>query len=211
MGCQSETFTHSKFRERRAHLTTIAFLPPQMKTGMAGAMFSPLGAPLPEEGKFRTELPALFTTAFQQRGFAVQEIPADAPCANAPNRVWDSRLTNILNTAYGSVGLKSVRPEAKVLADHVQADGLIFLQVFAYRSTEGRKVEVVLVNTLSILAAAGGKYGPGSSFSQAIVQIALVDGQTGDVLWRTVHDFTDLPKTCPDRVVAELLKRFPKH
>ena len=47
--------------------------------------------------------------------------------------------------------------------------------------------------------------------SEAIVQIALVDGETGDVLWRTKHDFTDLEKTGPSQVVAELFKFYPQH
>jgi hypothetical protein len=109
------------------------------------------------------------------------------------------------------VDLKAVRPEAKALTDHVQADGLVFLSVFAYKSTDGRKAWVALGNMLAVLAAAGGKYGgQWTPFSQALVQITLVDGETGDVLWRTEHDFTDLEKTGPDQVVAELFKKYPQ-
>ncbi|MFO1513813.1 MAG: hypothetical protein U1F83_12995 [Verrucomicrobiota bacterium] len=207
-GCQ--TYTHPKFRECSAHLTTIAFLPPQIRTGMADSWMSPMamqpGSPLPEEARLQSELPGLIAAEFRQRGYAAKDVSSESLLSDSTNLVWDGRMVGVLNAARETVHLKAVRPEAKVLADRVQADGLIFLRVLAYKSTEGRKVGVVLNN----IAMFGGGGGTWAHFSQAIVQIALVDGETGDVLWRTEHDFTDLEKTEPDQVVAELFKKYPQ-
>ena len=208
-GCQTNTYTHSQFRERSALLTNIAFLPPNIRTGMASNLWvMQLGAPLPAETKIRNELPSLVADGFRQRGLAVKKSAAETLLPDSTNLVWNARMQGLLNAAYGNVGLKAVRPEAKVLADHVLADGLVFLSVFVYKSTEGRKAKVAGENIFAILGAYGGAHL--TPYSQAIVQIALVDGETGDVLWRTRHDFTDLEKTGPDQVVAELFKKYPK-
>jgi hypothetical protein len=207
-GCQ--TYTHPKFRECSAHLTTVAFLPPQIRTGLADTWASAMaiqpGSPLPEEAKMQSELPGLIAAEFRQRGYAAKDFSSESLLPNSTNLVWDARMVGMLNAARETVHLKAVRPEAKVLADHVQADGLVFLSVFAYKSTAGRKVGVVLNN----LAMFGGGGGTWAHFSQAMVQIVLVDGETGDVLWRTMHDFTDLEKTRLDQVVAELFKKYPQ-
>jgi len=211
-GCQSDTYTHSQFRERSARLTNVALLPPNIKTGTADIRWlMPAGAPLPEEKKIRADLPGLIASEFRNRGFVVKECAPESLRSDATNQVWNPRLRGILTSAYGSLGLKTVRPEAKVLADHVQADGLVFLNVFAYKSTDGRKAWVALGNTLAILSAAGGGYcGHTSAFSQGLVQITLVDGATGDVLWRTIHDFTDFEQTELSKAVAELMKKYPR-
>jgi len=207
-GCQTDTYTHSQFRERSAHLTTVALLPPNIKTGTASNLWmSQLGAPLPEETKIGAEFPCLIAAEFRKRGLALKESASETLLPDSTNLVWNARMQGLLNAAFGNVNLKAVRPEAKALADHVQAGGLVFLSVFAYKSTDGRKACVALGN---ILALSGGGTGQWTPFSQAIVQIALVDGETGDVLWRTRHDFTDLEDTRPDRVVAELFKKYPK-
>jgi len=207
-GCQ--TYTHPKFRECSSHLTTVAFLPPQIRTGLADTWASPMaiqpGSPLPEEARMQSEFPGLIAAEFRQRGYAAKDSSLESLLPDSTNLVWDARMVGMLNAARETVHLKAVRPEAKVLAEHVQADGLVFLSVFAYKSTAGRKIGVVLNN----IAMCGGGGGTWAHFSQAIVQIALVDGETGDVLWRTEHDFTDLEKTGPDQVVAELFKTYPK-
>ena len=118
-----------------------------------------LGAPLPEEQKIRTELPDVIAAEFRKRGFAVKASAPEAFLPDSTNQVGNARMGGILTAAYGSVDLKAVRPEAKALTDHVQADGLVFLSVFAYKSTDGRKAWVALGNMLAVLAAAGGSMG----------------------------------------------------
>ena len=210
-GCQTDTYTHSKFRERSAQLTNVFFLPPQIKTGTADIrwVMAP-DAPLPAEKQIRAELPILIAAEFRKRGFEVKESAPESWLSYSTNQFWNKHMQGILTSAYGNVCFKTVRPEAKVLADHVKANGLIFLNVFAYQSTDGRKAWVALGNTLAVLnTAGGGFYGTWSPFSQAIVQIALVDGETGDVLWRTIHDFTAFERQELDQVVAELFKKYP--
>jgi len=219
-GCQ--TYTHPKFRERSAHLTTIAFLPPYIRTGMTGAqptafqfgdrvslLAAQFGAPLPEEAKFRADLPDLIAAEFQKRGLTVKVSTLESRLPDSTDQIWNPRMRGILNAAYDTMHLKAVRPEAKVLADHVQADGLVFVNVLAYKSTAGRTTGVVFNNIAMFVPYGGGVIWAHSR--EAIVQIALVDGETGDVLWRTKHDFTDLEKTGPSQVVAELFKFYPQH
>ena len=219
-GCQ--TYTHPKFRERSAHLTTVAFLPPQIRTGMASASPQPMqfgdrlsllaaefGTPLPEEAKFRADLPDLIAAEFQKRGLTVKVSTLESRLPDSTDQIWNPRMRGILNAAYETMHLKAVRPEAKVLADHIEADGLVFVNVLAYKSTAGRTTGVVFNNIAMFVPYGGGVIWAHSR--EAIVQIALVDGETGDVLWRTKHDFTDLEKTGPSQVIAELFKYYPQH
>jgi len=210
-GCQTDTYTHPKFGERSARLTNVVFLPPQITTGLASNLFVlQVGPPLPEEAKYRAQLPALLAAEFRGHRLPVSPSGAETLLPDATNQIWNAHLQGILNAAYNTVRLKAVRPEANVLAGRLSADGLIFLSVFAYKSTDGRQAAVALVNLLSILAAAGGGYGTWTPSSQAIVQIALVDGVNGDVLWRTIHDFTAFDQMTPDQVVTELFKKYPE-
>jgi hypothetical protein len=58
-----------------------------------------------------------------------------------------------------------------------------------------------------VLFGAGGL---GVDWQQAVVQIALVDGETGDVLWTTADYFGDFEKNKPSNTVADLFERYPK-
>lgn len=210
-GCVSDTYTHSQFRVRSAQLKEVAFLPPKIKTGMMDRHWAMApDASLPEEPRFRDELPGLIAAEFQNHGLMVKVVSPETSSLEAVNPIWNARMQGILKDAYGSLGTKAVRPEAKVLADHVKADGLIFLNVFAYQSTEGRKKEVALDNTVSAISALVTGIPFYTPTSQAIIIITLVDGQSGDVLWRTFHDFTSMEQTTPDQVVAEMFKKYPK-
>ena len=56
-GCQTNTYTHSQFRERSARLTRVALLPPHIRTSMADKLYVQPGSALPEETAIRAHLP----------------------------------------------------------------------------------------------------------------------------------------------------------
>jgi len=218
-GCQSNTFTHQKFHERSPQLTKVVLLPPQIKTGVASNLCVVLqGPPLPEEAKMRAELPGLIATAFRQHGLALAGSVQPAQLTDATNQFWNTGLPDNFFAAYKTMSdLKTVQPEAIALANHLHADGLVCLNVYAFQSSSSRKGRVALNNFLVfILALGGGQPGywtPTSAWtpcSEAVVQISLFDGKTGELLWRTLQDFTPFEQKPPAQVVAELFQNYPK-
>jgi hypothetical protein len=164
---------------------------------------------LKKENAIEAQFVESIVQQFQDRGFAVKNctLRCEAGCTNA---LWDVDMTKVLTNAYASRMAKSIRPEGMELATHVQADGLIFVNIFAYRSTEGRKALAAFGNLLSLAGAAGGTPGPWTPFSQMIVHIVFVDGATGDVIWQTAHDFRDIDRASGNEIAMELMKKFPK-
>jgi hypothetical protein len=95
-------------------------------------------------------------------------------------------------------------------------DGLIFLDATAYKSTPHRQKITTTENTIAVLLflASIACLHPvnvlGESWQGAEVQIALVDGKTGDVLWTTVDYCGDFEKNKPAKAVENLFDRYPK-
>jgi hypothetical protein len=117
---------------------------------------------------------------------------------------------------------KEVRPDAKALADNMNVDGLIFLDATAYKSTPHRQNVTTAQNIFAVLgemvlvasAVAGGSAPAGSdmliAWQDAALQISLVDGKTGEVLWTTADSFYDFDMNKPAKAVEGLFNRYPK-
>jgi hypothetical protein len=215
-GCQTNTFTHKQFPERVIRIHTIGLLP-QVHTAMLNTYFGkdPSPAPFPEEPQFRSELIASTIEQLQQHGFVVKE----GSFPGSSNLTWNGRM---IQQACSTLLSKEVRPDAKALADNMNVDGLIFLDATAYKSTPHRQNVTTAQNIFAVLgemvlvasAVAGGSAPAGSdmliAWQDAALQISLVDGKTGEVLWTTADSFYDFDMNKPAKAVEGLFNRYPK-
>lgn len=204
-GCQTNTFTHKHFPERVARIHTVGLLP-QVHTAMLNTYFGkdPSPAPLPEEQQIRSELIASTIDQLQQRGFVVKEgsFPGDT------NQVWDGLMIQRIKPPP-----KAANPDAKALATSLNVDGLIFLDATAFKSTPHRQKITTTQNIIAFLTLPAILVGPPlpmEPWQGAGVQIALVDGETGDVLWKTWENFDNFETNTPPKTVEKLFNQYPK-
>lgn len=213
-GCQTETFTHKQFRERVARIHSVGLSPAQIHTAILNNLsgHDPSPAPLPEEQQIRLALTAATIDQLQRHGFVVKQGSPDFPTYGFTNQIWDARLQQVAINTYFHLPAGAARPEARILASNLDADGVIFLNVSAYKSTEHRQNATMPINLLGIMAAmCGSPGGPWIPWQQAVIQLTLVDGATGDILWMTAKDFHDFERHKPSKAIEKLFDRYPKH
>lgn len=215
-GCQSNTFTHKHFPERVARIHSLGLLP-QVHTAMLNTYFGkdPSPAPLPEEARVRSELIASTIDQLQRRGFVVKA----GSFPEGTNQIWNGLK---IQQACSTLPSKSERPGAKALANNMNVDGLIFLNATAFKSTPHRQkvttaqnIFAVFGNMALLAAAAAGGAGVaggdlGIAWQDAALQMTLVDGETGDVLWTTADHPGDFERNKPSEAVEDLFTRYPK-
>jgi PBP1b-binding outer membrane lipoprotein LpoB len=215
-GCQTNTFTHKHFQERVARIHSVGLLP-QVHTAMLNTYFGkdPSPEPLPEEQQIRSELVASTIDQLQRHGFAVKE----GSFPDSTNQIWNGLM---IQQACSTLPSKAARPDTKEIADGMNVNGLIFLNATAYKSTSHRQKVTTAQNIFAVFgdmallaaAAAGGPVVAGGdmgiAWQDAVLQITLVDGETGDVLWTTADSFDDFEKKKPSIAVEDLFNRYPK-
>jgi hypothetical protein len=206
-GCQTNTYTHKHFQERVARIHSLGLLP-QVHTAMLNTYFGkdPSPLPLPEEQQIRSEMVASTIDQLQQHGFVVKE----GSFPDGTNQIWNGLM---IQQACSTLPSKAARPEAKVLASNLNVDGLIFLYVTAYKSTPHRQKITTTQNIIAFITLPAILVGPPlpmEPWQEAGVQIVLVDGETGDVLWTTAATFDDFDKIKPSMAVENLFARYPK-
>jgi hypothetical protein len=139
----------------------------------------------------------------QPRGFVVKEgSPPDST-----NRVWNG---GTIQQACSTLPSKAAQPDAKALAEDMNVDGLIFLTASAYKSTPHRQNVTTLQNILALPRILAGGADISLAWQNAALQITLVDGETGDVLWTTEDYFGDFEKNKPAKAIENLFNRYPK-
>jgi hypothetical protein len=209
-GCQiNNSFTHKQFQERAARIHTVALVS-QCHTALFNTYlgFDPVPTPLPNEPQIRSELLASTMDQLQWRGFTVME----KPTSQSTNEIWSGRMVQRL-VPLPSTGISN----AVALAAGMHADGLVFLDVTAYQSTQHRQdittPENIVWITLDLAAAAGGSVGSFiyRPWQGATVAISLVDSSTGDVLWNNWESFDNFEITKPSKAVDDIFSRYPKH
>lgn len=109
----------------------------------------------------------------------------------------------------------SIGSEANVFAEHEESDALLLMQCMAYQKTAGQIAEEVVKSVLMAAATLGSvvtyQY-PSTTF----LEIGIVDGETGDVLWYVDNNhagafaFNITREKQLRRAVKSLLSKFPK-
>lgn len=209
-GCASApyAYTHKDFAERVNQMHTVEVLP-VVRTGILSALSgSDLGQhPFPNEEEIQGGFTEVVTNELGCRGMRV--LVAGNPAVACTN--W---MSNVQERATGFWNVSWTRPDAPALARELHVDGLVFLHVAAYQSTPGRKAKTIFPNTLAVVGALCGDSMAGNlwvPWKGASVQISLVDGKTGDVLWRTAKHLSDFDDPKPPQIMKELFTVYPRY
>jgi hypothetical protein len=203
-GCQTNTFAHKHFPERVARIHTVG-LWPQVHTAILNSYFGtdPSPSPFPEEQQIRSKLIASTMDQLQQRGFDVKE----GSFPDGTNHIWDGCM---IDRGFSLKPAKATLPDATVLATNLNVDGLIFLYAYAFKSTSHRQYVTMPQNILALLGILAGGADISLAWQNAALEIALVDGETGDVLWATYGNFDNFETNRPAKAVDDLFNRYPK-
>jgi hypothetical protein len=232
MGCVAPPFrAPPQFQARVERLTAVAVIPPDVK------MYSLTAGGVREEmdewsGLARENLIRAFASYLPRNAeltFTLLKADGGLPPLRAQptwtelddtKALYKAVSTSILLHTYDQTGhlfpqkLRSfdysLGPQVRGLADQANADALLFIEAMDHVSTGGRKA--LMVAGILMGAATGVYVGP--SAGATTLSAALVDGQTGDILWYNVvasgggHDLRN-PASCA-ALVQQLLKDLPR-
>jgi hypothetical protein len=225
-GCQSPSFTHSEFDSRVKALNRLVILPVPA-TGRHAEFLSSTPEPFPQADQFSAVVKEATTREFERRHFKVltSKLPA-GDCGAISNhfenrQLWMQlqlrRADQTLARVGGFIKGHCVRPEAPLLAEYEGVDGLIF--VYAARVTESSSARTAryTINTASVIIGTGlALSGAGSSTPVVMgspagccLEVILVEGRTGDVLWRSRVVSTDPDGLTPRQAVEAVFARYP--
>lgn len=163
----------------------------------------------------------------EKRGYQIQMVRVDDPAAAA-----DPSLKSTLFTVQGlfdqrikesKKGLftllrkfkQGVGPDINVLADRSQSDAVIFVRCFGYKKTGG-EIAKDWAQSLLIGAATLGNMVVIPYPSATVVQLGVVDGDTGDILWYADNSHTDqvafdiAREKSLRKVIRQFASSFPK-
>ena len=206
-GCQTNTFTHKQFHQRVARIHTVGLVP-KVHTAVLNRYFGNdrAPAPFPDEGRIKTELTGAAIAHLEQHGFVVKEHP-QLDSANGHS-------DDLFQLAISSP-TQAGQEDAKMLAASMDVDGLIVLNADAFKSTPHRERITMAQNTLAVFVfiasiPAGQPTDVHEPLQGVGVQIALIDGGTGEVLWRTWLIGDNFDSNKPVKTVEDLFARYPK-
>lgn len=209
-GCETTSFVHRQFDTRVKGLTNLVVMPVSAATIEHQANGVKWNA-FPQQGAVSQQLGTLIARQFQIRGFKVVQsklaIGNQVTVTNDISRDREMWMQLQVHRAYqtlvrigGHARGKIVRPEVPLLADYEKADGLIFVKACAVtESSAGRNARLAR-NTASIFVdlglAALGDTTPNwlveGSPEGSDLEVVLVEGRTGEILWRSWTS-SDLP------------------
>jgi hypothetical protein len=201
-GCAGTTPVrqHPEFAEATRRIETIAILPPEVEHQLV--TFSGDNERLPErERSITRELNTLVRMLLEGKHYQVRPIedewPGDAKKDESVElRQLRTASNEALRQLYGpeagpdssSATRASVGAAASPVAEQLQADALLLVRYAGFEKSKGQRVKdfttSVLFGTL-IGVASGGMVIPMSTSGRSggAVQLALIDGTSGDLLW----------------------------
>ena len=197
-GCTTTARQHPEFAARRARITTVAVMPPEV--AFVRRVFKGDDEPLlAETDATRASLPDLLGAELRRRGFTIKPALLDeAHFAADPELRYQ---TTVIQSRFATAG-GQLRPAAALtradaarvrvslgsdvnrFADHAEVDALVFSQVAGWKKSGGEVAKdlamtLLLLGNVHYYLQAGG------------LQVALVDGTTGEVLWANATFVTD--------------------
>lgn len=209
-GCRTTSFVRSDFAARTKALTNLVVMP----VSAAAVEYQANGIkwnPFLQEGAICQQLRTLIARQYQVRGFkVVQSKLATSSGTVITNDISRDRemwmqlqvqrayqtLVRIGGYARGNV----VRPEVPLLSDYEKADGLVFINASVVTESSEARNERFAYNAVAITVGLGATLLSGSSTVPFLegspeggsLEVILVEGRTGEVLWRS-WTYTDLP------------------
>lgn len=197
-GCAELTTVreHPEFASQTRKVARVAILPPEVEfTRLAFTGDNERDAK--QEASIASTLAAVAAPGFRERGFTVSEADLGKAIADDQDLAYElEQLRNIYNKAADelydgkAVSVEESRkfkvtlgPSVNVLADRAEADGLVLIRYSGFSKSDGLMTKERVGNVL-LAALTGVYYEPARS--GGAVQVALIDGTTGEVLWCNV-------------------------
>lgn len=211
---------HPDFKERQKSIKTLACLPPDVavyKLGFTGGK-EPMYDLYPA---VKTQTVEELQRVFEEKGYEIRPLDLSESALNQEPELRTTLHTvqEVYQKTLGDIAKRrqkkftySIGSEINSLADWAQADVLLMVKWEAYKKTGG-EIAKDMAKTILIAAATFGSVVPIFPTSQGLMQVAVVDGNTGDILW--YHN--NLATTAVDveqeeqlkRAVAQAVKPFP--
>lgn len=180
---------HPAFQERQTAIRTIAALPPEVAiyrlTFKGDQELMPELIPVASD----TIIHAAETT-LRRKGYTVPHLNPNDPELTADVRaamfdvqqIFTKRVEEMAKRGFPKRGAYSVGPEVNRFADMSRSDALLFAQCEGIKKSGG-EITKDIAKTLLIGIATLGSLVMVYPTSATVLQLAVVDGNTGDILW----------------------------
>ncbi len=208
--CTTTIRKHPEFHSRIGGITSVGVMPPEVQ--VTKVVFKGDNERLREEEvDIRTELPSLLVAYLGKRDFVVREVNLDEETfADLPELRFETSLVqdanvSAMNEMYEKLGMspskaesyaRSLGPEVNQFADLASVDALAFSRYSGFKRSLGD-----LVAGAVLAAIAGGT----AAAEGAILQVSLVDGATGDILWCNAIETTNAQQSFTDMIKGRSL------
>lgn len=223
-GCYTTARQHPDFAQRRAGISTVAVIPPEIS--VIQHVFKGDDKPLPEEeAKIRGCLPSIIERTLVKHGFTVKDANLDEKdFEEDPDlRFETTQIKEAFNQALSEMYERdmmrkskarkyerSLGPDVNQFADQADVDAIFFSKLNGFRKSKGERTRDYIL--AFAMAVAVGSYtvdaGPGHGAS---LYVGLVDGTNGDILWAnklvTVEEYGGCSQ---GRLLKKLFKDFPE-
>jgi hypothetical protein len=188
---QTPTYTtvrrHPEFHARCREIETVAVLPPEVQ--VVRIVLRGQEEMHEEEEAVLRDLPGIVSRELEQHGFDAHPAFGEEPRPEAPELRFE---TTQIQRAYDRVSAEmyatamlpsdralqyecSVGPDVGLFAQEGEADALVFLRYHGWQKSADEVARDIVLGVLFGV--------PSTAPSGAILEVALVDGATGEVLW----------------------------
>lgn len=193
--CTTTIRQHPDFHERVAQVVEVGIMPPEVI--VTKIMFKGDNQRLTaEERGLARQIPQLLLRSLAEHDFTVRVVPLDDEMFKAfPELRFETTQSQLafasaMNQMYKTVDIlesnsltsESLGPEVTQFADVAGVDTLLFSRYSAFKKSEGELAKDIIVGLIvgGIPPTEGGA-----------LEVSLVDGITGDVLWSNHVQRTD--------------------
>ncbi len=196
VACTTTIRQHPAFPSRIGEISDIGIMPPDVS--VMRIVFKGDNEPLPdEEQAVAADLPHLLARYVRDRDFTVRMVPLDDELflafpelrfeASQSQRAFTSAMAEMYKTVEMSESHamsyeRSLGPEVTQFAELAGVDALLFSKYSGFKKSQGELVK----NALVAIIVGGGFVADGST-----LQVSLVDGSTGDLLWSNTVGLAD--------------------
>ncbi|MFH1857012.1 MAG: hypothetical protein ABH836_07330 [Candidatus Omnitrophota bacterium] len=218
-GCASYR-VHPDFKERQKSIYSVAVLPPEIDVyklsfrGDKDPMYDVIAL---ATNQSKDEIEKIF----KEKGYVVQRLDLsenrlqqDSELRSALYNIrelYKKTLDDICKRRQKKFTY-SVGADINQFADLANADVIVMLQSEGYKKTGG-EIAKDIAKSILVLAATCGGFCMCSYYSAAIMNLSIIDGNTGDVLWynnNKAQQGIDMAKEKHVRnTIKSLLKAFP--
>lgn len=220
-GCETTSAVHPQFATRTRALTNLVILPiptAALRVRVAGIT----NEPFPAKDEFRKRLYQQVSAQCKQRGFHVSPSKLSLEdCAASTNGFGDRQVWMLLQLvrAYQTLAIiptrappMVVRPEASLLSEYENADGLLFVNACIVTESSGAKGTRYALNTVGMLTSLLGGGAPllMDSPEGCTLEVVLVEGRSGEVLWRNLVCQASMEGPKLNTALTNLFSNYPK-